>query len=99
MSLHFSSGTGLLYDKDGDMLVSKGSYHLVESDGSIYTRKRWWGQFVSDREIASTVPLFILEIEDGRRGECILLAGDEGDSKAARYFYHFNGRGKLGNRK
>jgi len=99
LSLHFSSGTGFLYDKDGDQLLGKGSYQLVESDGSIYTRKRWWGQFVSDREIASSAALFVLETEDGKRGECILLAGEEANSKSTRYFYHFNGRGKLGNRK
>jgi len=99
LSLHFSGGTALLYDKDGDTLAGKGSYQLIESDGSIYTRKRWWGQFVSDKEVKAGASVFIMEFEDGRKGECILLASDEVGSDAARHFYHFNGRGKLGNRK
>ncbi|MBN1369770.1 MAG: hypothetical protein JW954_05995 [Dehalococcoidaceae bacterium] len=99
MSLHFSNGTGLLYDKDSDQLISQGSYQLIESDGSIYTRKRWWGQYISDKEIKASGSIFLLQIEDGRKGECILFAGDEANSKSTRFFYHFNGRGKLGNSK
>jgi len=99
MSLHYSNGLGMLYEKDSDLFIDKVNYQLVESDATRYTRKRWWGELISAREIKNTGTSFILEMADGRRGECFVYPNQELLQKAARHFYHFNGRSRLGNRR
>jgi len=37
-----------------------------------------------------------IEFEDGRKGECVVLASEEmKKGSVSPYWYHFNGRGKL----
>ena len=79
----------MLYDRDSDVLVDKVNYQLIESDGSVYTKKRWWGDFVTGREIKDAGRSFTLELSDGRRGECFVRQNAEMLPKADKFFYHF----------
>jgi hypothetical protein len=104
MAIHYSSGFGKLYKKDTGETILDINYQLVETDQTQYTNKKWWGEFSSKQEIKS-VSTYIMEFNDGRRGECIVTINPDisdkrrkGEKLASHYYYRFNGRGKLGRR-
>ncbi|MDD2252023.1 MAG: hypothetical protein WCS74_00130 [Dehalococcoidales bacterium] len=99
MAIHYSEGTGFLYDKESDLMIAKIKYHLTETDASIYTKKRWWGEIITSKAIIDSGSIFELEFSDGRRGECFVYENTEMAVKSNRRYYHFNGRGKLGERR
>ena len=43
MGLHYSGGLGMLYEKESSLLISKINYQMIETDATIYTKSRWWG--------------------------------------------------------
>ena len=51
MAIHFSNGTGRLFEKNIDMPIAQISYHLSETDATKYTRKKWWGDFQSNKKL------------------------------------------------
>lgn len=96
MALHYGNGTGLLYDKDIDRPVGKISYQLIWTDPTKYTKKKWWGDFTTGRGLKH-LGSYIIELEDGRKGDCIVSSNSQSGSKRANvHFYHYNGRGTLG---
>ena len=94
MAIHYSNGVGRLYDKEMDKPVAEVKYQLIETDPTKYTHKKWWGEFSSVRQIKQSGN-FILELEDSRKGECVIIANTQ-MKKGTVHHYHFNGRGKLG---
>ncbi|MDD4230587.1 MAG: hypothetical protein PHU52_03485 [Dehalococcoidales bacterium] len=96
MAIHFSEGSGFLYDKESDLMVARVKYQLTETDASIYTKKRWWGELITTRALVDSGSTFSIEFSDGRRGDCFVYANSEINSRSQRYHYHFNGRSKLG---
>jgi hypothetical protein len=96
MGLHYSSGVGIVYDKEIDKPISKIDYQLIETDPTKYTKKRWWGEFYSTKRVKKT-GVYRIELEDGQSGDCVIWVKDDvARDKASQYYYHFNGRGKLG---
>jgi hypothetical protein len=96
MGLHYSGGIGIVYDKELDKSIGSVDYQMIETDATKYTRKRWWGEFYSNRKIKKT-GVYRLELEDGRGGDCVVWVKDDlVTNKASQFHYHFNGRGKLG---
>ncbi len=96
MALHYANGVGFLYDKDIDKSVGKISYQLVWTDPTVYTKKKWWGDFTTSRELKH-LGGYIIELEDGRKGDCVVSSNSQPGSKRANvHFYHYNGRGTLG---
>ncbi len=99
MAIHFSNSTGQLFKKSIDEPVAQVSYHLIETDATQYTKKKWWGDFQSNKQLNDfqSSGTLRLEFDDGRSGECIVMIGNEADSskKTGNHIYHFNGRGKL----
>jgi len=98
MAIHFSNGIGQLFEKNIDMPIAQINYHLSETDATKYTRKKWWGDFQSNKklkesQLASTLRM---EFDDSRNGACTVWMGTEaGSKKSSNNIYHFNGRGKL----
>ena len=96
MALHYSNGVGRLYDKEIEKPVATVKYQLIETDPTKYTKKKWWGDFSTNREI-KRLGNYIIELEDRRKGECIISPNTEvKKGRSSRYYYHLNGRGKLG---
>jgi hypothetical protein len=104
MAIHYSSGFGKLYKKDTGGTTFDISYQLIETDQTRYTNKKWWGEFSTKQEI-NPVGVYIMEFDDGRKGECIVTINSEklerrreGERLARHYYCRFYGRGKLGRR-
>ncbi len=96
MAIHYSNGVGKLYEKESDNPIAEAKYQLIETDPTKYTRKLWWGEFTTTRQIKK-LGNYILELEDSRKGECVVSTNAaEGKKLSVRYHYRFNGRGKLG---
>ena len=106
MAIHFSNGIGQLFEKSIDKPIAQIKYHLIETDPTKYTRKKWWGDFQSnnglkDFQLSGTLRI---NFDDGRNGECVVWLENENGSesgsknkvkKTTANLYHFNGRGKL----
>ncbi|MFA5451915.1 MAG: hypothetical protein WC231_08010 [Dehalococcoidales bacterium] len=99
MAIHFSEGAGFLYDKENDLMIAKVKYQLTETDASLYTKKRWWGDIITSKVIIDSGSTFTIEFSDSRRGECFVYENTEMTAKSDRRHYHFNGRSKLGDRR
>ena len=101
MAVHYSGGFGKLYGKETGETILDINYQLIETDQTIYTNKKWWGEFSTKREI-DPVSMYIIEFADSRKGECVVITDSErrreGERLASNYFYRFNGRGRLGRR-
>ena len=97
MALHYSNGTGRLHDKELGKPIVDIQYQLIETDPTKYTPKKWWGEFSTKREIK---PLgnYLIEFEDGRKGECIVGNSTTPVKKSAsrRHYCSFHSRGPLG---
>jgi hypothetical protein len=101
MAIHYDNGIGQLYIKEGKRPIAQIKYKLIETDPTKYTKKKWWGEFSTSREIKEIrdTITFRIEFENGRDGDCVVWADTEskkGRSSQQQYSYHFNGRGKLG---
>ena len=98
MAIRYSNGVGQLYEKEGGRPVAEIKYRLIETDPTKYTRKLWWGEFTTIRQIKK-LGNYMLELEDSRKGECVISTNAPGRRKlTTHYHYRFNGRGKLGRR-
>lgn len=100
MGLHYNNGFGHLYDKEApDFPTARINYQMMETDATRYTKKKWWGDFSTGDELKH-LGNFIIDFEDSRRGECVVIANTDVSSKKARaWYYHFNGRGALSHKK
>ena len=96
MSLHISNGVGNLYEKESpDFPAARINYNLMETDATKYNKQKWWGEFSTAEELKH-LGNFLVDFEDARRGECVVIANTEGASKKSKtWYYHFNGRGTL----
>ena len=96
MAIHFSGGFGKLYDKETGETILNINYQLIETDQTIYTNKKWWGEFSTKQEL-DPVNMYIIEFADNRKGECIVATNSEGRPEGARlasnHHYRFYGRG------
>jgi hypothetical protein len=101
MAIHYDNGIGQLHIKENKRPIAQIKYKLVETDATKYTKKKWWGEFSTNREIKEIKDTitFRIELENGREGDCVVWADTESKkerSSPQQYNYHFNGRGKLG---
>ena len=96
MALKYSSGFGRIYDKEAGKIIDEVRYQLVETDQTKYTKKKWWGEFSTKQKI-DRPGNYIIEVDDGRKGECIVSTNADGrKGLVSLYHYRFYGRGKLG---
>lgn len=101
MAIHYSNGLGNLYNKETGQTVTQINYRLIETDPTKYTKKKWWGEFSTGKELKDLreSTIFRIEFEDGRDGDCAIWVSTEAqDNAGSRYNhnYHFNGRSKMG---
>jgi len=101
MAIHYSNGLGQLYDKDNKQPIAQVNYRLIETDPTKYTKKKWWGEFHTSKELKELKEsvIFRIEFEDSRDGVCAVWVNTEARDDAGskyHYNYHFNGRGKMG---
>ncbi len=98
MAVHYSGGVGVLYNKGSDENLGTVAYQLIETDPTKYTKKKWWGDFSAKRAVKQ-LGNYVIEFEDGRKGECIISNNTQMVKKVtSRYYYTFFGRGPLGRR-
>lgn len=100
MAIHYSNGIGQLYNNETQQTVAQINYRLIETDPTKYSKKKWWGEFSTNKGIKeqSSSVIFRIEFEDGRDGDCIVWMSTEAKSGTDSKYnnnYHFNGRGKL----
>ena len=100
MSLHYSNGSGFLYDKEPEKPAADIQYYLRETDGTKYTSKKWWGGFSTKRGI-ERLGNYQIQFDGGRKGTCVIVNSDTPVEKnvSHRYHYLFYGRGRLGGRR
>ena len=94
MTIKYLGGTARLYAKDIEKPVADIRYQMMISQATRFTRMKWWGDFSANKELR-TVGEFIMEFEDGTRGEVFVYTSGAPGSKSGRYQYTFNGRSKL----
>jgi hypothetical protein len=97
MAVRYSSGSGVIIDKDMEKPIADIRYQMMETSKTKYTTGKWWGDFSTKKEIKRSGN-YILEFEDGRKGECLVSIRSEATGGASRYHYSFFGRGPLGYR-
>lgn len=94
MSIQYSGGIARLYAKDIEKPVADIRYQMMSTQGTKFTRMRWWGDFFSSKEL-KTLGEFVMEFDDGQRGNVIVFATGVPQTKSGRFQYSFNGRGQL----
>lgn len=97
MAVRYSNGIGVIIDKELEKPIADIRYQMMETSKTKYTTGKWWGEFSTRKEI-KRAGNYILEFEDGRKGECIINANSEAARSTSRYHYSFFGRGPLGRR-
>lgn len=95
MAVKYTSGTVNLRDKDAQTDLGEIRYQMMETGRTKYTTGKWWGDFSTKKEVRR-LGNYLLEFEDGRKGEAIISINYDAPSKTARYQYTFFGRGALG---
>jgi hypothetical protein len=93
MTVRYLGGTARLYAKDIEKPVADVRFQMMMTDANRFTRMKWWGDFSASKEL-KTLGEFIMEFEDGSRGEVFVYASGAPQGKG-RYQYPFNGRSKL----
>ncbi len=83
-----------MYAKDIDKAVADARYQMMMTQGTRFTAGKWWGDFSTNKELKN-VGEFIMEFEDGSRGEIFVFTSGASLGKGSRFQYTFNGRGKL----
>ena len=94
MARHYSGGTGKLYSKESSEIIAEIKYQIIWTDRTKYTRSIWWGEFSTVREIRR-LGNYIIELENGRKGECV-ISNTQGRRLLSQYYYRLNGRSPLG---
>ena len=64
-------GTGKLYDADGKQVIAVVNYQIREKPQTERALGEWGGEFVIDRIIWPSGE-YIIELEDGRKGICLI---------------------------
>ncbi|AKG53875.1 hypothetical protein DGWBC_1222 [Dehalogenimonas sp. WBC-2] len=95
MSIRYNGGTARLYSKDTEKSVADIRYQMMSTEATRFTRMRWWGDFSANKELR-TLGDFVMEFEDGSRGEVFVYSSGAPQGKSGRFLYTFNGRGRLG---
>jgi len=94
MTVRYQGGTARLYAKDIEKAVADVRYQMMTTQATKFTRMKWWGDFSANKELKS-LGEFIMEFEDGTRGDVSVYHSGAPQGKAGRYQYSFNGRSKL----
>ena len=94
MTVRYSGGTARLYAKDIEKPVADVRYQMMVTDATRYTRMKWWGDFSANKEL-KTLGEFIMEFDDGSRGDVFVYTSGAPGAKSGRFQYTFNGRSKL----
>ena len=99
MALHYSNGFGKIRDKETGETALDIKYQLIETDQTMYTSKKWWGELTLKKEM-NPDRMYVVEFADNRKGECIVITDSEKKQDRSRevsnYHYRFYGRGRLG---
>ena len=95
MGIRYSNCTGNLIDKELNKPLSVIQYNLLETSPTKYTSGKWWGEISVKKQLKKTGN-FIIEIEEGRKGECVISSDQQDKRSTSGYYYNFFGRGKLG---
>lgn len=91
--MKFLTGSGKLSDGDGKGVIAAIDYRIWEKSGE------WGGEFTMDR-IIWPAGEYIIEMEDGRRGTCVIdLEQTVHNGCPIIYRYGLEGRGILSQKK
>ena len=98
MAIHYRNGIGRLFDKGQEEAIVEIKYQLMETDATKYTVKKWWGEFSCGQRLEQPKD-YRMELEDGRKGDCIVSGNIPSQRRiAAQHYYSFFGRGPIGGR-
>ena len=88
------TGTGKLYDGEGKQEIGIISHQVWEKPGPGNERREWGGELLIDRVIWPSGK-YIIELENGRRGSCVIDIEQEIDGCPVNYRYTVKGNGTL----
>lgn len=73
MATHVIRGTGILYEANGEKLISKVSYRIQEELTIEGALERWVGELTfTDNVKIHDGDRYVIELEDKRKGRCSL---------------------------
>ena len=88
------TGTGKLYDGEGKQVIGIVSHRVWEKLDGDNSRGEWGGELLIDRVIWPSGK-YIIELENGSRGSCIIDIEQEIDGCPVNYRYSVKGSGTL----
>ena len=88
------TGTGSLYDSEGKQVIGIISHQVWEKPEGGNNRGEWGGEFLIDRVIWPSGE-YIIELENGQRGSCVIDIEQEVNGCPVNYRYSVKGSGNL----
>jgi hypothetical protein len=86
------NGTGTLYDVDEKETLATIAYRIYRNPATEQKREEWWGGFSLSAPLAE-LEEYLLELEDGRRGNCAVSLRSVSRLSESLIFYHYDIRG------
>ena len=94
MSMQAIIGTGKLYDGDGEQVIAIVTHKIWEKPHGENSSGEWGGEFTIDRIIWPSGG-YIIELEDGRKGTCLIDIEQSVTGCPVIYRYSLKGCGAL----
>lgn len=92
MTTYVSNGTGRLYRAGGEEVVAVIAYRLYRNPATEQQGEKWWGGFALNFPITEADD-YEFELEDGRRGVCLVKIRSVRQMTESLTFYHYDLKG------
>jgi hypothetical protein len=92
MTTFVNNGTGIIYDAEGRETLATIAYRIYRNPATEQRGEEWWGGFALDFPVAERSE-YTLEMEDGRKGACLLKVRKVQQITESLTFYHYDLKG------
>lgn len=97
MITYISNGTGTLFDTVDERALATVDYRICRIPAHEGKAEEWWGRFALTQPVPDLAE-YLIELEDGRKGACILARGKSHQMLGSDTYHHYEltGIGELG---
>ena len=92
MTTYVNNGTGKLYQVEGKEPLATIAYRVYRNPATEQWGEEWWGGFALDFPVTEAGE-YTFELEDGRRGTCLLKVRRVQQIAESLTFYHYDLKG------
>ena len=92
MTTYVANGTGRLYEAEGKESIAMIAYRIYRNPATEQRDEEWWGGFALEYAIAEPGE-YTLELEDGRKGICLVEMRKAQELPGSLTFYHYSLKG------